>query len=198
MEAALLKRTRADSGVIAVAGVFNSEVAIDFDERKSDDASAFPAAIQSLISPGKQYDQDGADATRISRVRWECFGLTSDDAYSLAQAIIAANEPSGLAYSGDIAFTQETPPTGDESNIGEIWAKPSTGEIFVRVGGGILLDDKVVVLGGSSPSIYWEPTSYDVRFGRGFLVFERSFPPETVGDRRIFRRIVDMDITANF
>ena len=136
MEAALLKRTRADAGVIAVAGTFNGEPAIDFDERKSDAASAFPAAIQSLISPGKSYDQDGPDGTRQSIIRWECFGLTSDDAYALALAIVAANEPKGTVDA--------------------------------------------------------------VRFGNGFLKFERRFPFETVGELKIFRRIVDMEITATF
>ena len=136
MEAALLKRTRANAGVIAVAGTFNGEPAIDFDERKSDAESAFPAAIQSLISPGKAYDQDGPDGTRQSIIRWECFGLNSDDAFHLAQAIVAANEPKGTVDA--------------------------------------------------------------VRFGNGFLKFERSFPPETVGELKIYRRIVDMEITATF
>lgn len=136
MEAALLKRTRANAGVAAIAGTFNGEPAIDFDERKSDAESAFPAAIQTLVSPGKSYDQDGPDGTRQSLIRWECFGLTSDDAFALAQAIIAANEPSGTVDA--------------------------------------------------------------VRFGRSFLKFERPFPPETVGEVRIFRRIVDMEITATF
>lgn len=136
MEGALLKRLRADAAVQAVAGVFGGQAAIDFDERKSDDLAAFPAAIQSLISPGKIYDQDGPGGTRTSRLRWECFGLTSDDAYNLAQAII------------DSAERAET-------------------------------------FGG-------------VRFGRGFLVFERSFPPETVGERSVYRRLIDMDITATF
>lgn len=134
MEGSLLKRTRANSEVASVAGKFNNEPAIDFDERKSDADEAFPAAIQSLISPGKNYDQDGPDGTQIARIRWECFGLTSDDADALAKAIVAANEPKG--------------------------------------------------------------TFGAVRFGAGFLKFERSFPPETVGERRIFRRIIDMDITA--
>lgn len=136
MEAALLKRLRGDAGIQAIAGVFNGQAAIDFDERKSDAVTAFPAAIQSLISPGKTYDQDGPDRTRTSRIRWECFGLTSDDAHDLAQAIIAVAEQSG--------------------------------------------------------------TFEAVRFGRGFLVFERAFPPETVGDQAVFRRLIDMDITATF
>lgn len=134
MEAALLKRTRADTGVAAIAGTFNGEPAIDFDERKSDAEEAFPAAIQSLISPGKSYDQDGPDATRQPLIRWECFGLTSDGAFNLAQAIIAANEPKGM-FEG-------------------------------------------------------------VRFSEGFLRFERSFPSETVGELKLYRRIVDMEITA--
>lgn len=197
MEAALLKRTRAAAGVIAVAGVFNAEPAIDFDERKSDAESAFPAAIQSLVSPGKQYDQDGPDGTRTSLVRWECFGLTSDDAFALAQAIVAANEPSGMA-SSDLAFSQDITPSAGESSVGQTWVKPSTGELFIRVGGGILLGGTVIVLGGFRPSIYWTEAAYDVRFGRGFLKFERNFPPETVGELKIYRRIVDMEITATF
>jgi len=136
MEGALLKRIRADQGVIDVAGTFNEKPAIDFDERKSDDESAFPAAIQSIVSPGKKYSQGGASSKRTSRMRWECFGLTSDDAFNLAQAIIAKAEQA------------ET------------------------VGG--------------------------VRFQEGFLSFERTFPVETVGDRKVFRRVIDMDITATF
>ena len=37
-----------------------------------------------------------------------------------------------------------------------------------------------------------------VRFHKGFLAFGRSFPPETVGEQRIYRRLIDMDITATY
>lgn len=136
MEAALLARLREDPDVIAVAGVYNGEPAIDYDERKSNDVAAFPAAIQSLVVGDKNYDQDGADGARTARMRWECFGLDPDAAFFLAQAIVDALEPKG------------------------------------EFGG--------------------------VRFGRGFLVFERGFPPEEVADLRIFRRIVDLNITATY
>lgn len=137
MDGAVLLRLRADAGVIASAGVFNGEPAIDHDERKSNAATAFPAAIQSVIAGTKNYDQDGPIGTRTWRLRWECMSLDSDDgAKALADAIVAALEPAAT-------------------------------------------------FGG-------------VRFGRGFLVFERSFAPEDVEDLTIFRRIVDMDITATY
>lgn len=136
MDAAVLKRLREDPGVIAVAGTFNDEPAVDYDERKSDAASAFPAAIQTVIAGVKNYDQDGPDGARTWRMRWECIALDPDGAHALGAAIIAALEP-------------------------------------------------VATIDG-------------VRFGRGFLSFERTFPPEDVGDLRMFRRIVDMEITATY
>jgi len=135
METALLERIRSNAGVASVAGVYAGEPAIDFDERKSNDPIAFPAAIQTVVAGTRAYDQDGLDQTERARMRWECFSIdSSDGAHALAKAIIAAVEP------------------------------------FAAVG--------------------------VVRFGRGFLSFERSFPPEDVGELRIFRRIVDMDISA--
>ena len=136
MEAALLQRLRESAGVIAVAGTFNDEPAIDFDERKSDDSSAFPAAIQSLVAPGPIYDQDGRGGTQQALMRWECMALDPDGAFALAKAIVAELEGSA--------------------------------------------------------------TVAGVRFGRGFLQFERTFPPETVGEQAIYRRIVDLEITANY
>ncbi|MEL6707614.1 MAG: hypothetical protein AAFP79_04975 [Pseudomonadota bacterium] len=38
----------------------------------------------------------------------------------------------------------------------------------------------------------------EARFGRGFLVFERSGGTEDVGELTIFRRIYDMEITATY
>lgn len=134
MEGALIKRLRAAANISAVAGVYNGAPAIDFDERKSNALTAFPAAIQSMISPGKIYSQSHVSKTQVSRIRWECFGVTSDDAFTLAQAIVAELE------------------------------------LFATFDG--------------------------YRFDRGFLKFERSFPPEDVAGQRIFRRLIDMDITA--
>lgn len=135
MEAELLQRLREDARVQATAGAFNGEPAIDFDERKSNDVSAFPAAIQTLVAGVRNYDQDGAIGVRTARVRWECFSIgNGDGAAVLAECIVNALEP--------------------EATVGS------------------------------------------VRFGRSFLIFERSYPPEDIGDLKVFRRIVDMDITA--
>lgn len=136
MDAALLKRLREAPAVADKSGTYNEEPAIDFDERKSDDASAFPAAIITLIDPGKLYDQDGPSATRQARWRFECMALTPDGAAELAEVI--------------------------EREI-EAAKQVDT-----------------------------------VRFHKGFLAFGRSFPPETVGEQRIFRRLIDMDITATY
>lgn len=136
MDAAALKRLRESSAIQAVAGVFNGEPAIDFDERKSDEPSAFPAAIQTVIAGVPNYNQDGRQRTETWRMRWECIGLDPDSSKALADAIGTELEP---AASVD-----------------------------------------------------------DVRFGRGFVVFERTASPEDVGDLRMFRRIVDMELTATY
>ncbi|WP_370189250.1 hypothetical protein [Qipengyuania sp.] len=136
MDAALLKRLREAPAVAAKCGTFNDEPAIDFDERKSDEQSAFPAAIITLIDPGKRYDQDGPSGKRQARWRFECMALTPDGAAELAEAI--------------------------------------EGELET------------------------EATVATVRFQQGFLAFGRSFPPETVGELRIYRRLIDMDITATY
>ncbi len=136
MDAALLKRLRETAPVAAKSGTYNGEPAIDFDERKSDEASAFPAAIVTLIDPGKRYDQDRPSATRQARWRFECMGLTPDGAAELAEAIEQELETSKQVDT--------------------------------------------------------------VRFHKGFLAFGRSFPPETVGEQRIYRRLIDMDITATY
>ena len=97
MDAAILKRLRGDAGVQAAAGVYNGKAAIDHQERKSDDESAFPAAIQTVVAAPKRYNQDGAVGAQTWRMRWECFSLDSDDgAVALGDAIVAALEPAGV------------------------------------------------------------------------------------------------------
>jgi len=137
MDAFVLKRLRADAGVIAAAGVFDGDLAIDHTERKSDAESAFPAAIQTVVAGNTKYNQDGAMGTRTWRLRWETFSVGSDEgAVELAHAIVAALQPEG-EFEG-------------------------------------------------------------ARFGRGFLVLERSGGAEDVEDQRLFRRIIDMEITATY
>ena len=136
MDAEALKRLRSSTAVQAVAGVYNDEPAIDYDERKSDAESAFPAAIQTVIAGPRSYDQDGRQGTETWRLRWECIGLDPDTAKALSDAIAATLEP--------------------------------------------------------------RATIDGVRFGKGFVVFERSASPEDVGDLRMFRRIVDMELTATY
>ena len=137
MDGAVLKRLRADAGVQAAAGVYAGKPAIDHNERKSNEKTAFPAAIQTVVAGDKQYDQDRAIGSRTWRLRWECMSLDSDDgAVALSDAIIAALEPAD--------------------------------------------------------------TFAGVRFGRGFLVLERSGGNEDIADLTIFRRIIDLNITATY
>jgi hypothetical protein len=137
MEQQVLARVRADAGVIAAAGEFGGAPAVDFEERKSNAASAFPAAILTTIAGIKLYDQDGAKGARTWRIRFETFSLgNADGAVALGEAIIAALEPAAVTHG--------------------------------------------------------------IRFGRGFLALERGGGVEDVGDLRIFRRIVDLNITATY
>lgn len=134
IETACLKRIRTYQKVIDAAGTFNGQPAIDYDERKSNNISAFPAAIQQLIAPGVRYDQGRRLSTQQPQMRWDVHARSSSSARELAAAIVAAMEQSG--------------------------------------------------------------TFFEVRFGRGFEIANRPIGPETIGDLKIFRRIVDMDITA--
>lgn len=135
MEEALIARVRADTGIGAVAGSFGGRPAIDLHERKSNERSAFPAAVVSIIAPGRSYGQDGPDPVRLRRVRFECFGLSAGDAILLGRAITEMIEQNA------------------------------------RVDG--------------------------VRFGRGQLLFERSFPPEDIAELRVFRTLYDFRIPTN-
>ncbi len=87
MEEALVSRLRASSGVAAAAGAYKDRPTIDWGERKSDDPSAFPAAVLAVVSPGRNYDQDGAAGLSRPRVRVRCYGTSYAGAKMLARAI---------------------------------------------------------------------------------------------------------------
>lgn len=87
MEEALVARLRAASAVAALAGVFNGRPTIDVGERRSDQATAFPAVHIQTVSPGRMYDQDGPQGLHDPRVRFECFGLNWLAAKQLARAV---------------------------------------------------------------------------------------------------------------
>lgn len=115
MEEALLIRMRAASTVSDVCGIVESRPAIDWMERQSDDATAFPAAIVQKTSPGRFYDHDGASGLQRPRVRVECFGLTYGTAKILARAIILLleqpDENDGIRFHrGQLQYERDMPP----------------------------------------------------------------------------------------
>ena len=57
------------------------------------------------------------------------------------------------------SFIQEATPSAAQSAVGNRWIQLSSGLIFERVPGPILLDGKVVTLGGYRPAIYWTPSA---------------------------------------
>lgn len=136
VEFALRQRLRAAAAVSALAGTVGGEAAIDIGERKINDASAFPAAVQTLIAPGRIYNQSRRQAAQQGLFRYEVFGLNADSTLLLTEAI---------------ADELETEPAA--------------------------------VIAG-------------VRFHRGFVFAHRNGGVEMLGDLRIHRRILDMEITT--
>ena len=136
VEFALRQRLRAATAVSDLAGTVGGEAAIDIGERKSNDPTAFPAVVQTIIAPGRIYNQSRPQATRQGLFRYEVFGLNADSTLLLAEAI-----------------------------ADELEAKPAA-----PIAG--------------------------VRFQRGTVFAHRSGGVETLGNQRIHRRILDMEITA--
>lgn len=122
MRADLVARLRADVGVAAAAGTVGGRPAIDWIERKSDAETAFPAATLQVISPGRQYDQDGPSGLSLPRVRIECFGLSHAAAAALADAILPVTEAAATYgatrfHRGKLLFERDFNPEDLGSNL---------------------------------------------------------------------------------
>lgn len=104
VEFALRQRLRAAAAVSDLAGTVGGEAAIDIGERKSNEASAFPAAVQTILAPGRIYDQDGTGATRTGLYRFEVFGLSADSTLLLAVAIADELETKPAANVAGVRF----------------------------------------------------------------------------------------------
>ena len=133
---ALRKRLREARAIADLTGRVGGKPAIDLGERKSNDPGAFSSIVISLIAPGRNYDQDGASATRQALFRFEIFSLSADPGILLKEALAA-----------------------------ELQGKPAT------------------AIGG-------------VRFAPGFVFGDRPGGVDNIGELRVHRRILDMDITA--
>ena len=103
-EFALRQRLRAAEAVSDLAGTVGGEAAIDIGERKSNDPASFPAVVQTLVSPGPIYDQDGTGATRKGHYRFEVFGLSADSTLLLTEAIIDELESKPAASIAGVRF----------------------------------------------------------------------------------------------
>lgn len=102
MEEALVARLRAVAAIVTVAGTFDDRPAIDWGQRQSDEATAFPAAVLKVISSGRDYDQDGASGFQRWRVRVTTFGLSYGTSKLLTRAI--RNELEVAATQGSVRF----------------------------------------------------------------------------------------------
>lgn len=99
MRGNLLARLRADDGVAAVAGTIpigaGTRPAVDWLERQSDEASAFPAAVLQVVSGAGEYDQDGPSGLEFRRVRIWSHGLSYAQADALRSALRNVIEAKG-------------------------------------------------------------------------------------------------------
>lgn len=94
MEEDLVARLRAASAVAAIAGEVDplgtgtARPAIDWEERHSEAASHFPAAVLSEAAAGRDYTHAGALALTHPLVQIDTWGFSYADAKLLQRAII--------------------------------------------------------------------------------------------------------------
>lgn len=133
---ALRRRLREAQAIADLTGRVGGKPAIDLDERKSNDRSAFSSIVITLIAPGRNYDQGGVSSTRQALFRFEIFSLSADPGILLKEALAT-----------------------------ELQTKP------------------VAAIDG-------------VRFAAGYVFGDRPGGVDNIGELRVYRRILDMDITA--
>lgn len=113
MEKDLQDRLRdALSGTLGEA--FNRP-AVDWNERKSNDRSAFPAIVLTTVSPGRDYVQGGTDALKQPRIRAEIFDLTPLSVKATKAAVIEEMETNASQGATQfsrsrLAFERDTDP----------------------------------------------------------------------------------------
>lgn len=88
---------RAHPAVIATAGTIplgqGTRPAVDWLERHSDEATAFPACVLQVIARVGSYDHDGPDGLELPRIRLMSFGTSFDQADALQKVLRTAIEP---------------------------------------------------------------------------------------------------------
>lgn len=113
MEKALQDRLRHALG--NDLGVVHNRPTVDWNERKSNDRSAFNAIVLTTVSPGRDYYQDGVDGLTRPRIRAEIFGLTPLGVKATKDALVAEMERAvafgGMQFSqSQLAFERDTDP----------------------------------------------------------------------------------------
>ena len=113
MERDLQNRLR--GALSEVLGSVHDRPTVDWNERKSDDRTAFPAIVLTTISPGRDYMQSGADGLKQPRVRAEVFDLTPLSVKATKDAVIEelespARHGSTQFSRSRLAFERDTDP----------------------------------------------------------------------------------------
>lgn len=90
MERALRDRLR--EALASTLGTVHDRPAVDWNERKSNEESAFPAIVLTTVSPGRTYDQAGSDGMKRPRIRAEIFDLAALSAKAMKDALVEEME----------------------------------------------------------------------------------------------------------
>ena len=96
-------------------GRVHERPAVDWNERKSNDAAGFPAGVLTTVSPGRDYVQGGTDALKEPRIRIELFGLTPLSLKAVKTSVVdeleVARQQGETRFSRSrLAFERDTDP----------------------------------------------------------------------------------------
>ncbi|KZY90844.1 hypothetical protein [Erythrobacter sp. HI0074] len=113
MEKDLQDRLRAAHSDIL--GEVHGRPAVDWNERKGNERSAFPAIVLTTVSPGREYVQGGTDALKQPRIRAEIFDLTPLSVKAMKRAVIeelesTARQGATQFSRSRLAFERDTDP----------------------------------------------------------------------------------------
>lgn len=84
-----------------------------WDERPQ---GVYPATVLTMVSPGREYTQDGWDGLNESRVQVDIWSLAKAEALAISRALIAAIEPTTAIAGWEIgpAFLEDEDGAGTE------------------------------------------------------------------------------------
>lgn len=100
MHEALITRLRADAGIAAAVGTYDSRPAVDWIERPN----VLPALTLQEIAPGRDYTHAGAVDLTGPLIQFDCWGNTFGESELLSRAVIAEMEAAATVASVDFDF----------------------------------------------------------------------------------------------